>query len=301
MADTLTITDDRTGRSYQVPIEEGAIRATALRQIKVDDDDFGLMSYDPAFLNTASTRSAITLVDGDRGILRYRGYPIEQLAEESTYLEAAYLLLFGELPTEAALRSGSTTITHHTFLHENMKRLMEGFRYDAHPMGMFVSAVAALSTFYPEASEVHDPEVRLAADPPADRQGADGRGVLVPPQPRPAVRLPRERPRLRLELPLDDVPHGGAEVHRRPRAGAGARGAVHPPCRPRAELLGERDPLDRLEPRRSVQRARGCRRRALRAAARRGERGGAAHARRDRRRPGACLRSSSGSRRASGG
>jgi citrate synthase len=162
MADTLTITDDRTGRSYQVPIEDGAIRATALRQIKVDDDDFGLMSYDPAFLNTASTRSAITLVDGDRGILRYRGYPIEQLAEESTYLEAAYLLLFGELPTEAALEGWVDTITHHTFLHENMKRLMEGFRYDAHPMGMFVSAVAALSTFYPEASEVHDPEVRLA-------------------------------------------------------------------------------------------------------------------------------------------
>ena len=162
MADTLTITDDRTGRSYQVPIEEGAIRATALRQIKVDDDDFGLMSYDPAFLNTASTRSAITLVDGDRGILRYRGYPIEQLAEESTYLEAAYLLLFGELPTEPALEGWVDTITHHTFLHENMKRLMEGFRYDAHPMGMFVSAVAALSTFYPEASEVHDPEVRLA-------------------------------------------------------------------------------------------------------------------------------------------
>ncbi len=162
MADTLTITDDRTGRSYQVPIEEGAIRATALRQIKVDDDDFGLMSYDPAFLNTASTRSAITLVDGDRGILRYRGYPIEQLAEESTYLEAAYLLLFGELPTEAALEEWVDTITHHTFLHENMKRLMEGFRYDAHPMGMFVSAVAALSTFYPEAREVHDPEVRLA-------------------------------------------------------------------------------------------------------------------------------------------
>jgi citrate synthase len=161
MPETLTITDDRTGRSYQVPIEDGAIRATALRQIKVDDDDFGLMSYDPAFLNTASTRSAVTLVDGDRGILRYRGYPIEQLAEQSTYLETSYLLLFGELPTESQLREWTDAITHHTFLHENVKRLMEGFRYDAHPMGMFVSVVAALSTFYPEASEVHDPEVRL--------------------------------------------------------------------------------------------------------------------------------------------
>ena len=162
MPESLTITDNRTGRSYEVPIEEGAIRAMALRQIKLDEDDFGLLSYDPAFMNTASTRSAITLVDGDLGILRYRGYPIEQLAEQSTYLETAYLLLFGELPSEAQLLEWTGAITHHTFVHENMKRLMEGFRYDAHPMGMFVSAVAALSTFYPEASQVHDPEVRLA-------------------------------------------------------------------------------------------------------------------------------------------
>jgi citrate synthase len=161
MSETLTITDNRTGRAYEVPIEEGAIRATALRQIKLDDDDFGLMSYDPAFQNTASTRSAVTLVDGDRGILRYRGYPIEQLAERGTYLETAYLLLFGELPTEAQLANWTHEIIHHTFLHENVKRLMEGFRYDAHPMGMFVSAVAALSTFYPEASQVNDPAVRL--------------------------------------------------------------------------------------------------------------------------------------------
>jgi len=162
MAETLTITDNRTGHSYQVPIEQGAIRATALRQIKVDEDDFGLLSYDPAFLNTASTRSAITLVDGERGILRYRGYPIEQLAEQSTYLEVAYLLLHGELPTEAQLLEWTEAITHHTFVHENVKQLMEGFRYDAHPMGMFVSAVAALSTFYPEANQVHDRELRLA-------------------------------------------------------------------------------------------------------------------------------------------
>jgi len=161
MADTITITDNRTGRSYDVPIEDGAIRATALRQIKVDDDDFGLMSYDPAFLNTASTRSAITFLDGDRGVLRYGGYPIEQLAEHGTYLETSYLLLNGELPTSGELERWTEAITLHTFVHENVKRLMEGFRYDAHPMGMFVSAVAALSTFYPESSRIHDPEVRL--------------------------------------------------------------------------------------------------------------------------------------------
>ena len=159
--DSISVTDNRTGREYEIPIEDGAIRATDLRQIKVDEDDFGLMSYDPAFLNTASCRSAITYIDGDIGILRYRGYPIEQLAEESTYLETAYLLLFGELPTEAELDGWEDEITHHTFVHENVKRLMEAFRYDAHPMGMFVSVVAALSTFYPEASRVDEPDVRL--------------------------------------------------------------------------------------------------------------------------------------------
>jgi citrate synthase len=160
-ADTLTITDNRTGASYEVAIADGAIRAGDLRQIRVDVDDFGLMSYDPAFLNTASVRSAITYIDGDIGILRYRGYPIEQLAEHSTYLETAYLLLFGELPTEAQLTDWTHEVTHHTFVHESMKRLMEAFRYDAHPMGMFVSSVAALSTFYPDAGRIEDPESRL--------------------------------------------------------------------------------------------------------------------------------------------
>jgi citrate synthase len=160
MADTLLVTDNRTGTSIEVPIEDGTIRATALRQLKVDAEDFGLMSYDPAFLNTASVRSAITFIDGDNGILRYRGYPIEQLADESTYLETAYLLLHGELPEEAELHAFEDEITHHTFLHENVKRLMEGFRYDAHPMGMFVSVVAALGTLYPEAAQVDDPLVR---------------------------------------------------------------------------------------------------------------------------------------------
>jgi citrate synthase len=160
-ADSLSVTDNRTGEAYEIPIEEGTIRTTELRKIKADEDDFGLMSYDPAFLNTASCRSAVTFIDGDRGILRYRGYPIEQLAEESTYLETAYLLLFGELPTGTELNGWADEITHHTFVHENVKGLMEAFRYDAHPMGMFISAVAALSTFYPEATQVDDPETRL--------------------------------------------------------------------------------------------------------------------------------------------
>lgn len=158
---TLSVTDNRTGKSYELPIEEGAIHATDLRKIKVDEADFGLMSYDPAFLNTASTRSSITFIDGDRGILRYGGYPIEQLAEQSSYLEVAYLLIHGELPTAAALEAWTHEITYHTFLHENVKRLMEGFNHNAHPMGMFVSVIAALSTFYPEAVAVDDPEVRM--------------------------------------------------------------------------------------------------------------------------------------------
>jgi len=160
MPDTLTITDNRTGKAYEVPIEDGTIHATALREIKLDEDDFGLMSYDPAFLNTASVRSSIGYIDGDRGILRYRGYPIEQLAEQSTYLEVAYLLVHGELPTEAQLAEWTQAVTLHTFVHENVKRLMEGFRYDAHPMGMFVSVVAGLSTFYPEAARIGDAEIR---------------------------------------------------------------------------------------------------------------------------------------------
>ena len=160
-ADSLSVTDNRTGIAYEVPVADGAIRATELRKIKVGEDDFGLMSYDPAFLNTASCRSEVTFIDGDLGILRYRGYPIEQLAEGSTYLETAYLLLFGALPTRSVLDTWADEITHHTFVHENLKALMESFRYDAHPMGMLISAIAALSTFYPEAAQVDDSENRL--------------------------------------------------------------------------------------------------------------------------------------------
>jgi citrate synthase len=158
--DTLTITDNRTGHSYEVPITDGAVRATDLRQIKVSDDDFGLMAYDPGFKNTASCRSTITYIDGEKGILRYRGYPIEQLAEQSTFLEVAYLLLQGELPTGAELEAWEHDITHHTFIHENLKKFMDGFHHDAHPMGMLVSTVGALSTFYPEAKAITEPEVR---------------------------------------------------------------------------------------------------------------------------------------------
>jgi citrate synthase len=159
-ADTLNVTDNRTGRQYEIPIENGTIRAMDLRQIKVSDEDFGLMSYDPAFTNTASCKSRITFIDGDKGILRYRGYPIEQLAERSAYLEVAYLILQGELPTEAQLKEWTWHITHHTFIHENIKKFMDGFHYDAHPMGMLIGTVGALSTFYPDAKHVFDADSR---------------------------------------------------------------------------------------------------------------------------------------------
>jgi citrate synthase len=158
--DSLTITDNRTGKQYEVPVTEGTIRATDLRQIKVSADDFGLMSYDPAFGNTASCRSAITYIDGDRGILRYRGYPIEQLAEDSSFLEVAYLIVKGELPAPSNLKAFVHNITHHTILHENIKKFIDGFHYDAHPMGILVSTVGALSTFYPDAKRIFDVESR---------------------------------------------------------------------------------------------------------------------------------------------
>jgi citrate synthase len=159
--DSLTITDNRTGQSYTLPVENGTIRAMDLRKIKTGPEDFGLMTYDPAFMNTASCRSAITYIDGDRGILRYRGYPIDVLAEHCTYLEVAYLLLFGELPNASELKNWVHEITHHTMLHETTKKFMEGFRDNAHPMAMLVSTVAALSTVYPDSKNIHDPATRL--------------------------------------------------------------------------------------------------------------------------------------------
>jgi citrate synthase len=159
--DSLTITDNRTGQSYTLPVENGTIRAMDLRKIKTGPEDFGLMTYDPAFMNTASCRSAITYIDGDRGILRYRGYPIDVLAQHCTYLEVAYLILFGELPNAGELKNWVHDITHHTMLHETTKKFMEGFRDTSHPMAMLVSTVAALSTVYPESKHVHDADNRL--------------------------------------------------------------------------------------------------------------------------------------------
>ena len=162
MPDTLTIVDNRTGKEYDIPVENDTIRAGDLRQIKVKDDDFGMMSYDPGSMNTAAVKSRITYIDGERGILEYRGYPIEQLAVKSTpFLEVAYLLLNGYLPDQQKLEEWRMNIKKHTFVHENIKKLMDGFRYDADPMGMFISTIAALSTFYPEAKDIFDPDVRL--------------------------------------------------------------------------------------------------------------------------------------------
>ena len=160
---TLSITDSRTGESYEVEITDGTIKTMDLRQIKVNEDDFGMMGYDPAFTNTASCRSSITYIDGDAGILEHRGIPIEQLCEHSTYLEVAYLLVFGELPTQAQLDRWVYDVTHHTFVHEDIKKMNEGFRHDAHPMGMLLASVGALSTFYPEAKDIEDPEERYMA------------------------------------------------------------------------------------------------------------------------------------------
>jgi citrate synthase len=162
-SDTLTITDNRTGKSYEVPISDGTVRAMDLRQIKVDEGEFGMMAYDPAFTNTASCRSSVTYIDGAAGVLEHRGYSIEQLCEKSTFLEVAYLLIFGQLPTAPQLDRWVYDITHHTFVHEDLKHFFEGFRYDAHPMGMLLAGVGALSTFYPDAKQIGDPEERYMA------------------------------------------------------------------------------------------------------------------------------------------
>jgi citrate synthase len=160
MPDHLTVIDSRTNKEYPIPIANGTIKAMDLRQIKESEDDFGVMTYDPAFMNTASTKSTVTFIDGDKGILRYRGYPIEQLAEKCTYLEVAYLVIYGELPTPGQLKDWMHNITYHTMLHENVKKFMEGFHPDAHPMGMLITTVAALSTFYPDAKDIFDPDSR---------------------------------------------------------------------------------------------------------------------------------------------
>jgi citrate synthase len=215
-SDTLTITDNRTDRTYTLPIENGAVRAMDLRQIKTSDEDFGIMTYDPAFMNTASCRSSITYIDGERGILEYRGYPIEVLAERCTFLGVAYLLLFGELPNEAQLKSWTYDVTHHSMLHETTKKFMEGFRYDAHPMAMLVSTVAALASQPP------------APDQAPYREDADHRRHVLSPQRGLSLYLPRQRSELYGKLheyAMEDV---RAEVRGQPGARARARCSVYP-------------------------------------------------------------------------
>src|SRR3954471_4314568 len=158
--DSLSVTDNRPGETYEVEVADGTVRAMDFREIKVSEDDFGLMTYDPAFTNTASCRSSICFIDGEAGVLEYRGYPIDQLCEQSSYLEVAYLLIYGELPTRDQLDEWVFEITHHTYVHENIKKFVEGFRYDAHPMGMLLATTGALSTFYPDASNIKDQAVR---------------------------------------------------------------------------------------------------------------------------------------------
>ena len=203
--ETLSVTDNRTGESYDVEISDGTVKAMDFRQIKVSEDDFGLMTYDPAFTNTASVRSSVCFIDGEAGILEYRGYPIDQLCEKSSYLEVAYLLIYGELPTQEQLDEWIFEITHHTFVHENIKKFVEGFRYDAHPMGMLLATVGRALDLLSGREE----DRRRARAPhgrgPADREDADARRLRVPAQPRAALRLSGQRPVLPRQLPLDDV------------------------------------------------------------------------------------------------
>ncbi len=239
--------------------------AMDLRQIKVDDDEFGMMAYDPAFTNTASCRSSITYIDGDAGILEHRGYSIEQLCESSTFLEVAYLLIFGELPTGPQLDRWVFDITHHTFVHEDLKQFFEGFRYDAHPMGMLLAGRRRALDLLPGREADRRPRRALHGGRPADRQGADPGRLLLPPQHGPALRLPGQRPQLRRELPLDDVQEDRSQARAEAGALEGARRALHPPRRPRTELLDQRRARRRLLRRRPLLGGRGRRRGALRA------------------------------------
>ena len=239
---TLSVTDNRTGKKYELPIEEGdVIRAADLRQIKVGKDDFGLMSYDPAFTNTASCRSRITYIDGDKGILRYRGYPIEELAEKSNYLEVAYLIVKGELPDREHYERWENNIKIHTMVHENIKKFMEGYRYDAHPMGMLLGTVGALSTFYPDANDIHDLESRRLQT-----------RRLIGKMPTLAAFAYRHTKGLPYVYPDNELSYTGnllsmlfkmTELRYKPESGARARArrAVHPARGSRAELLGQCD------------------------------------------------------------
>ena len=230
LVDTLTVIDNRTGKYYEVPVEDGTIHATELRKIKAHEDGSGLMTYDPAYMATASCRSAITFLDGEEGILEYRGYPIEQLAEKSTYLEVAYLLVHGHLPSGPQLEEWTYHITNHTFVHENIKEFMHGFRYDAHPMGMLLASVGALSTFYPEANAIKDERLRYIQII-----------RLIAKMPTLAAFSYRHSRGMPYVYPDNDLSYAGNflsmiykmtenEVRAGSAAGARARRAVHPAC-----------------------------------------------------------------------
>ena len=237
--EVLSIVDKRTKATYDLPLARGAVRAMDLRQIKTGPEDFGVMSYDPAFLNTASCQSAITFIDGDKGILRYRGYPIEQLAEKCGFLEVAYLVLFGELPTEPELKEWTDEITHHTMLHENTKKFLEGFRHDAHPMGIS-SALWQRSPRFIRTPGISSIRSTQAAILSPHRQGSNHRRLLLPPQPRLSLRLSGQRSELHREFHEHAVEDGRAEVPGEFGFGSGARHFVYPARRPRAELQYQR-------------------------------------------------------------
>ena len=240
--DTLSVTDNRTGQSYELEITDGTVKAMDFRQIKVSEDDFGLMTYDPAFTNTASCRSAITFIDGEKGILQHRGIPIEQLCEHSSFLEVAFLLIYGELPTQPQLERWLYDVTHHTFVHENVKQFVEGFRYDAHPMGMLLAGVGALSTFYPHAKDIDDHEerymaaIRLLAKMPtlAAFSYRHNRGL---PYVYPDNDLSFSENFLSMMFKMTEVKYEPGPAPRE-----GARRPLHPARGPRAELLDQRGP-----------------------------------------------------------
>ena len=277
-SESLTVTDNRTGKTYELPITDGTVRAMDLRQIKVDEDEFGMMAYDPAFTNTAACRSSITYIDGDAGILEHRGYSIEQLCERSTFLEVAYLLIFGELPTGPQLDRWVYDITHHTFVHEDLKQFFEGFRYDAHPMGMLLAGVGALSTFYPDAKQIDDPEerymaaVRLIAKVPTLAAFSYRHNMGLPyVYPDNDLNFAENFLSMMFKKTEDEARAEGEPLE-------GARRALHPPRRPRTELLDQRRARRRLLRRRPLLGGRSRGGGALRAAARRRQRGGAADA-----------------------
>ena len=245
-SDSLTITDNRTGKTYEVPIEDGTVRATALRDIKVNESDFGVMSYDPAFMNTASCRSAITYLDGEAGVLEYRGYPIEQLAEHSTYLEVAYLLVHGELPNAAAARRVDARDHDAHVRPRERAQLHAGLPLRRAPDGDAAGVGRRALDVLSGREQDQGPGDPLPADHPADREDADAGGVRLPPQHGAAVRLSGQRPALPRQLPLDAVQDDRAQVRAGSAARAGAGHPVHPARRPRAELLDERGARGRL-------------------------------------------------------